>query len=550
MIYTKDRIQRIAQAFFSAILLYLLLATAPVLAREQDLQETLQRLESLLEQQQQELQEQRALIKQLQESQKKEASQPGRLVKEESPVSGPAEQTSQGGSPSSPVEIQDSTAQQLADTDTATTQSETDPESNSGQQKARAELARREQDVSPESETNQAAIVEDPSNTIFDPNFPGAWHLPGTTAAMKIAGYVNLAVVNSFDPLFISDRFIVGSIPPEGRDVPGAKSGTDVTANQTRINFEVREETSHGSLRAFVEADFYGDGDTFRLRHAFGQYRWALAGKSWSTLMDIDSRPEEVDFEGINGEILVRQAQLRISPQFGKSLSFKLALEDPMTDVANGIGAKGRGDLIASVNRLPLGNLGSWNLGTWNSRVAFILRELVADPGGVETGENPSGKTTGWGVTTSGRKPFQRWGENDALLWQVTYGEGIGRYLNDLNTVGGGDAVFDPDGRLRALPVFAGYVSYSHGWPADVLFLKSWRGMLRSNFTMSWVNIDNFDYQDDKNYKSTLRASANLIYLPTHNVRVGTELLWGQRKNKDGSKGTAMQLQVSARYNF
>ena len=72
----------------------------------------------------------------------------------------------------------------------------------------------------------------------------------------------------------------------------------------------------------------------------------------------------------------------------------------------------------------------------------------------------------------------------------------------------------------------------------------------KSCSTNVFQNVDNFDYQDDKNYKSTLRASANLIYLPTHDVRVGTELLWGQRKNKDGSKGTAMQLQVSARYNF
>jgi hypothetical protein len=67
---------------------------------------------------------------------------------------------------------------------------------------------------------------------------------------------------------------------------------------------------------------------------------------------------------------------------------------------------------------------------------------------------------------------------------------------------------------------------------------------------VSWVNIDNFDYQDGDNYKSTLRASANLIYLPTSNVRFGMELLWGQRKNKDESKGTATQLQISARYNF
>ncbi len=60
MIYTKDRIQRIEQALFSAILLYLLL--------EQQQQE--------LQVQRRELAEQRALIRQLQESQKTETSQP------------------------------------------------------------------------------------------------------------------------------------------------------------------------------------------------------------------------------------------------------------------------------------------------------------------------------------------------------------------------------------------------------------------------------------------------------------------------------------------
>ena len=514
----------IKNTFLPAILVCLVLAAAPILAQEQDLQDTLRRLESLLEQQQQELQaqrkelaEQRVLIRQLQESQKKEASQPDLFPNEQSAVNSVAGQTGHDKSPVAPVEDQDSTDSQLAVSESATTES---------------------------------AIMEDPSNTTYDTDFPGAWQLPGTSAAMKIGGYVNLAVVTSFDPLLIQDRFIVGSIPPEGSSVPGAKSGTAVTANQTRLNFEVREQTKQGPLRAFVEADFEEEGDTFRLRHAFGQFRWALAGKTWSTLMDIDSSPEEVDFEGINGEILVRQAQVRIFPTFGKSLSFKMALEDPRTDVVNGVGAKGRGDLVLSIDRLPFDRLGSWDLGSWNTRLAFILRDLEADRFQEGTEDVPSASATGWGVTTSGRLPLQRWNENDALLWQVTYGKGVGRYINDLNTVGGGDAVFDPNDKLQPLPVFAGYVSYSHVWPGDAWFLKSWQGILRSNFTLSWVNIDNFDYQDDKNYDSTLRASMNLIYLPTENVRFGTELLWGQRKNKDETKGTAMQLQISARYNF
>lgn len=261
--------------------------------------------------------------------------------------------------------------------------------------------------------------------------------------------------------------------------------------------------------------------------------------------MDIESQPEEIDFEGINGMILSRQAQLRIFPEFGQSMSFKLGIEDPRTDVINGEGTRGHADLVASVNRLPLGQLGDWNF-----RVGAILRDLEADQFTGQGDENVSSRTRGWGVTTSGRKPLAFWGEEDFVLWQVTYGKGVGRYLNDLNTMGGGDAVFDPEGNLQALPVFGGYVSYGHLWPKDFWFLKSWPGIMSSNFTFSWVAIDNYDYQADKDYKRTLRASANIIYLPTKNLRVGAELLWGERKNKDNSKGDATQIQFSARYTF
>jgi hypothetical protein len=543
------RLSPIQKALFLTVLAYPLMAIEPLLAEDQDLQETLQRMEQLLQQQQEELEaqrrelaEQRELIRQLQQEQRTAAEEaaPGTadqppstpvVVSREAEEPAPAPATDVAAAPSTPV----------PETEGPETEA---PEPGSAKEQSLAELSRRER-AGEDQVVSAQTPEDDPSNTTYDPDFPGAWHLPGTTASMKIAGYVNLALVNSFDPMLISDRFIVGSIPPEDQDVPGAKSGTDVTANQTRINYEVREETRHGTLRAFIEADFEGDGDTFRLRHAFGQYRWALAGKTWSTFMDTDSRPEEVDFEGINGMILSRQAQVRLFPDFGRKMSFKLGLEDPSTDVVNGVGARGSADVVMSVDRVPFRELGNWNY-----RVAIILRDLEADlvgPGGVEQGGDD---TYGWGITTSGRTPFGWWGDEDFLLWQVTYGEGVGRYINDLGTVGGGDAVFDPQGKLQALPVFAGYVSYRHTWAKDFWFLKSWPGILRSNLTYSWVCIDNYDFQDDRDYKGTQRISANMIYLPTQNLRLGVELLWGERKNKDNSKGTANQLQISARYNF
>ena len=46
----------------------------------------------------------------------------------------------------------------------------------------------------------------------------------------------------------------------------------------------------------------------------------------------------------------------------------------------------------------------------------------------------------------------------------------------------------------------------------------------------------------------TLRASINLLFNPAQRVELGAELLWGERKNGDGSSGSASQLQFSARY--
>jgi hypothetical protein len=41
-----------------------------------------------------------------------------------------------------------------------------------------------------------------------------------------------------------------------------------------------------------------------------------------------------------------------------------------------------------------------------------------------------------------------------------------------------------------------------------------------------------------------------LLWSPVTRVDVGAEFLWGQRANKDGTDGTARQLQIGAKYRF
>jgi hypothetical protein len=132
---------------------------------------------------------------------------------------------------------------------------------------------------------------------------------------------------------------------------------------------DFREPLKEKLLRAYVEGDFTGTSNVFRLRHAYGEYRALLAGQTWSVFTDILAVPEDVDFEGLNARTRLRQTQARISPRLGRIYDLKVSLEDPKSEVTGGSGVGGLPDLVASVNRDGiLGHL----------RLSILLRQIRA----------------------------------------------------------------------------------------------------------------------------------------------------------------------------
>ncbi len=420
-------------------------------------------------------------------------------------------------------------------------------------------------------EAQVSDIPTDPSTLLADEDFPGAIRVPGTTAAYKIGGFVKANLVKNFDPLLTQDRFIVGSIPVTSTDETSLASETSMTANQSRVNFDYRHKSELGTMRAFIEADFAGDGDTFRLRHAFGQFRDMLAGKTWSAFYDAQAAPEEVDFEGINGRIVVRQTQIRYFPAIGKDWRWMISIEDPQPQVTGGTGVSDVPDLVSSIRR-------DW-FNRWHVKTAVLLRQIraVSNAGLDVNGQScvpvtgtPDGqpdsegcvaianagatvKETGWAITASGKVQVPWWNENDNFLFQLNYGQGLGRYLTDLSSIteleidGGQDAVIDPStGEMDILPIFGGYLAFQHWWNRTI----------RSTFVLSAVNIDNQPSQPTSAYHLTERVSANLIWSPTKNIDLGGEFLWGRRTNNGADplngvdNGTATQLQLEALYRF
>lgn len=367
---------------------------------------------------------------------------------------------------------------------------------------------------------------DDPTRVILN-SLPGAMRLPGTNIVMKWGGYVKSSLIKSFDPLAVDDRFITGAIPVQSQS--GFEEETTLNVTQSRLNVDMREPTRVGLLRAFVEGDFDGNGETFRLRHAFGQRGNVLAGKTWSGFVDRSASPEEIDFEGLNGRINVRQAQFRFQPGFGEKYEMAVSLEDPNPRVTGGSGVSQVPDLVVS-GRLNLQN-------RIHSRLALLLRQVRAQP---DDDPDDVAKEFGYALQWSGRMDVPWLDDRDNIVFQLTGGKGFGRYVNDLNSVGDFDGVFNADNDLELIDVLSGYVSAQH-W---------WRSNLRSNLTFGFVQLDNPSFVDDDFYKTTTRFSGNLMWSPNSRFDLGAELLWGRRENEDGEDGTASQFQFATRYLF
>jgi hypothetical protein len=365
-------------------------------------------------------------------------------------------------------------------------------------------------------------------STLYDiDSFPGSFPISGSSAALKIGGFVKMNIIENFDSIGSKDRFIVATIPVPATNAPAEAS---LTASQSRLNLDLRDTTTLGPLRAFVEGDFAGNEDTFRLRHAYGQFDTLLIGKTWSTFMDAEARPEDLDFEGINGQILVRQPQIRFFPKVGKNLSLMIAVEDTNPQISGGTGISQIPDIVVSVRR-------HW-FQKWHVKSALVFRQLE---GKCSCPNEDIQNTNGWAMSLSGRAALSWWDKRDSFQFQLNYGEGYGRYVNDLANIGGQDAVFDQQtGQLTALPVFASYIALQ----------KWWSESTRSTFNYGYVAIDNTASQASDDYHKTQRFSGNFIWSPTPRVDVGAELLFGSRQNKDGQKSSARQLQVSATYRY
>ena len=337
------------------------------------------------------------------------------------------------------------------------------------------------------------------NNEPLDPRFPGYFRLPGTSTLLRIGGYAKIDSIYDLKPAGNLDSFIPSTIPIPA---PATFTNSTISVRPTRLNLDFLVPTKSGeSYRFFVEFDLFGTNSTTpRLRHAYGQAKNFLVGQTFSNFMDPDAGTDQLDFQGPNAWVSIRNPQFRYTLLVAKKTTFSLSLEKPSSDVAfttpefNAQANSPFSDGALKIRR---------EMERGHVQLSALFRSVAAF---LPDGRHES--VVGWGFNFAGAT---RLFGKDTIVYQGAYGNGIERYINDTSGLGEDAAASSlQNPHIQALPVVATYGGLQHFWVPR----------LRSSIVYSFVQVQNTQAQPGTVYHQGNYTAGNLIWNPFGSLTV------------------------------
>jgi hypothetical protein len=346
--------------------------------------------------------------------------------------------------------------------------------------------------------------------------------------------------------------------------------------------------TEFGEVRTQVEIDFAGQTNdlttqgtsnayTPRLRQAFAEFGQFQDG-GWGTVLVGQSNTLFGDAPLLPLQWLndwtplatsnVRQAQLRYSRRLGDGITVKVALENSYSDITSTTGTSypdANGGAGFGVNQMPdLTAQGIWE-GNWGfAALRGMVRQIKIDNGAAaNTAQRYTDSSIGYGLGATGA--LQLLDRRLALVGTVSYGEGLGRYL-DSSTAGYGavsnfglSAANGGGQEVDAVKVAAALVGLQYHWTDS----------LRTNASLHGVRLSYPDYV--RNFAGCAGAGSgtvcdgvnhqiwagaiNLIWSPVKPIDLGIEYIHTERtlENRDvngvrGGKSDRVQASAIVRF--
>ena len=323
----------------------------------------------------------------------------------------------------------------------------------------------------------------------------------------------------------------------------GTFGHTYFSVRQSTFKFDGGLPTHHkwGDMILHFSFDLFGMGvhageTTIRLRLAYGEWGPFMIGRNWSTFCDLEAFPNNYDWWGPSGMILLPSNHIRYTQKIGEKNTIELAIEIPGSEIDAGqlrqidpnlLNLKTKELLPDFVGRYTFRTKGGY------IKAAILLRQLTFEKISLNLNQVTQDSRFGWAANlTSSIYTFHKKG---AFRLQTVIGQGYAGYNND------GGVEITPDENFGAtVPLQFGFSAfYDHN------FTKKWM----TSIGFSETHQNNSAGQTEDAFNKSYYSVAQLIYqIIDNHLTIGLSLQYGQRFNNDGNTADDERIMFSARY--
>ncbi|WP_371378886.1 DcaP family trimeric outer membrane transporter [Thalassotalea aquiviva] len=366
--------------------------------------------------------------------------------------------------------------------------------------------------------------------------------LSGTDTRLQIGGQIWLDAIYNHGEMTNRAGFQPSSIAYENNTVD---DNTLLSAGQSKLYVKSITPTTFGDMKTRFEFDFFqsNGNESLNLLHLWGELGGLGAGKTFTGFMDIDSFPNMLDYWGPNAMVFARQPQVRYTYSINDSEKLAISIERSDSDFALPNTLDPNSYQYDEVNEWPDIAGFYYKSGDFGHFKSSVLLRKLGYEAEFTDGGSASDSALGWGVNLTGAYQVA---SNDSIKYQLAYGKGIGRYLNDpccnlyAEQTGGADAGVNSQGELRAIEAFGGFIYLDHQWNSN----------MSTAIGAGYVEVDNIASQFDNAFHKSLYSTANFIWSPIPMAKIGIELQWGEVESKAGDSDDNTRLQTSFAFKY